>query len=445
MKRRIYDIQINLKQAWLLSILFIACIPIFPEYFAPIFAVASLIAAAVDAKSYGRRIQIGTIGKLILLYIGYMTVGLIYSPNTLSTLSTVSMWLVMFSIYLSLTTVLTQQHRLDTVLFCVCLVAGAVGLIGIIQYTSVAVFGLNMPLEFWNFADNLILPLFPVDVLEVVTGLRPSSTFTNPNIYAEYLVAALPFAAYYAFDGKRTKTRLLCRLCFLSAIFGILFSFSRGSYIALIVVLIVFCIANIHKVFVIAMGVVSVSLFIPDPVISRILTIDRQDVAITERFDIWQAGLEQFRNSPVFGIGAGIENTWDTLLNSGINAPHMHNIVLQLLVEGGIISLGIMCLIGWKTFRIGWKMMARDGETRAIGAVILAFVGAFCAHSMVDFPLMTPKLIGTFIMVLGIAEAASHILLDYKTTPLTAHLPNPVKITLDSETKTKINLSDNLL
>ena len=424
MKRHIYDIQINLKQAWLLSILFIACIPIFPEYFAPILAVASLVAAAVDAKIFGRRIQIGTIGHLLVLYIGHMMVGLLYSPNILSTLSTVSMWLVMFSIYLSMTTVLTQQHRLDTVLFCVCLVAGAVGLIGIIQYISAAVFGLNIPLEFWSFADNIVMPLFPVDVLEVITGLRPSSTFTNPNIYAEYLVVALPFAAYYTFDGRRTKTRFLCRLCFLSTIFGILFSFSRGSYIALIVVLVVFCIANIRKVFVIVMGVVSVSLFVPDSVISRILTVDRQDVAITERFNIWQAGMEQFRNSPVFGMGAGIENTWDTLLNNGINAPHMHNIVLQLLVEGGIISLGIMCLIGWTTLRIGWKMMARDGESRAIGSIILAFVGAFCAHSMVDFPLMTPKLIGMFIMVLGIAEAASRILLNYKTTPLTVRTPS---------------------
>lgn len=50
MKALVTDIRNHLRQPWLLSILFIAIIPIFPEYISIPLAGASLWAAARDAK-----------------------------------------------------------------------------------------------------------------------------------------------------------------------------------------------------------------------------------------------------------------------------------------------------------------------------------------------------------------------------------------------------------
>ena len=50
-RARILDIKVNLRQPWLLCVLLIAVIPIFPEYICPLLAAGALIAAHFDAKA----------------------------------------------------------------------------------------------------------------------------------------------------------------------------------------------------------------------------------------------------------------------------------------------------------------------------------------------------------------------------------------------------------
>ena len=67
MKALVTDIRNHLRQPWLLSILFIAIIPIFPEYISIPLAGASLWAAARDAKQRRSTLAVGTLGKLLLV------------------------------------------------------------------------------------------------------------------------------------------------------------------------------------------------------------------------------------------------------------------------------------------------------------------------------------------------------------------------------------------
>ena len=133
-RARILDIKINLRQPWLLCVLLIAVIPLFPEYISPFLAVGALIAAHFDAKARRRDFVVGGLGKLLLLYIVYMAVTIIFSANPFNSVTTVLMWVMAFLVYVSLTTVLSNRHRFDTALFCVTLIAGVVGLIACMQY-----------------------------------------------------------------------------------------------------------------------------------------------------------------------------------------------------------------------------------------------------------------------------------------------------------------------
>ena len=72
MKALVTDIRNHLRQPWLLSILFIAIIPIFPEYISIPLAGASLWAAARDAKQRRSTLAVGTLGKLLLVFMLYM-------------------------------------------------------------------------------------------------------------------------------------------------------------------------------------------------------------------------------------------------------------------------------------------------------------------------------------------------------------------------------------
>ncbi len=408
----------KLKQPWVISVLFVAFIPFFPEYFAPIFAAGALMAAGSEIRNTGTGFQVGTIGKIMLVYIAYMAFGLLYSPNFLSTLATLGMWIAMFMVYLAMTTVLNTRRRLDSSLLVISLVAGSVGFIGCVQYLLRAAVGLRIPLEFWNFIDNIILDIMPIEIKETPFVLRVSSTFNNANIFSEAMIMLIPIIGYYSFYGRREKHQLICRFCLMTAAGGIAFSYSRGSYLALIAAALVFCAANIKKIVLMVVTLISGLLLVPDSVMARLFTITETDGSINERLNIWHSCVSFMKTNPIFGVGAGISNTWSLLLSRGINAPHMHNLVMQLAVEGGIIAIAIFAVICWKYLSSGVLMLIRNSSGRMIGVMLMAFSLGFLTNSLFDFPLMTPKLVGIFLTVISISDAAARIYLKKQTTAL---------------------------
>lgn len=425
-KAQIQYIRTHLRQPWLLAVLCIAVIPIFPEYISIPLAGCSIWAAAYDAKARRQSLFIGTLGKLLLVFIAYMAVGVFYSDNPLNSLSTLAMWVIMFLVYLAMTTVLCNKQRFDTALFCIALVAGIVGLISCFQYGLNLVLSSHVPQQFWGWIDRVVYQWFPMPLNLNDFGSRVSSTFTNPNIVAEYLVMVLPFVIYYAFSGKRTRVRILCRVCLLTAVGGIAFSFSRGSYLALLCMVLVLCVANIRKLSVIIMSAVSLLVLVPDSVMERFFSVGSMDHSISERWSIWGVTLKGILENPIFGRGPGIQNTWDMLVEAGVNAPHAHNLVLELLVEGGIIALFIMMLIGWKVLRTGIHLLGNQ-EVSFMGVTLIAFVLAFIMHGMVDFPLLCPKLVGTFMMVIAFTDVASRLYLGQRNADLSTMAPTSLR------------------
>ena len=129
-----------------------------------------------------------------------------------------------------------------------------------------------------------------------------------------------------------------------------------------------------------------------------------------ERWHIWAEAIHRFAERPLFGYGAGTQPTFAIYEEIGIKAPHAHNIVLQILLEGGIIALLIMGLIGFKTIKNGVVMM-RNGYNSSfwIGFSLLAFSVCLLTHGMVDYPLMIPRLVCFFCMFLGYAEQTAFI------------------------------------
>ncbi|MDD2362684.1 MAG: O-antigen ligase family protein [Oscillospiraceae bacterium] len=408
----------KLKQPWVMAVLFATLIPLLPEYFAPILAALSLVAAYFDSQSSGQGFRVGAVGKILLIYIAYLTFGILYSPEPISTLATAAMWAAMFMVYLSLTTVLKSRHRFDTALFAITLIAGLIGFIGCFQYMMRVSLGFQISDKFWSFIDDTILPLFPITIKNGSSGVRISSTFNNCNIFGEAMVVMLPIVTYYSFYGRREKTHLLSRFCLMMVAGGIAFSFSRGSYLGLIVIALVFTLANFRKIVYLLLTLISAFLLVPQPVIARLLTINDVDNSVSQRMEIWAAGASFIKENPLFGVGAGINNSWNLLLQQGIDAPHMHSLIIQLIVEGGIIALVIFAILSWKIVRPGFSMLAQDGEARMIGVMLVAFLAGFFTDSLFDFPFMTPKLVGIFLIMMALADSASRLFLKQPTSSL---------------------------
>lgn len=422
MKARLQDIVMNLRQPWLMCVLCIAVIPIFPEFISPLLAGGALWAALRDAKIHRRTLSVGALGKILLLYMAYMAFGVLYSANPFNSIATLMMWVVMFLVYVSMTTVLTNRHRFNTALFCIAAVAGFVGFIACLQY-GLGRLGVDISMQFWGWIDRVVYEWFPMPLNLSDFGLRASSTFNNPNILAEYLVMVLPFVIYYSFSGKRTWVRMFCRCCLLAALGGIAFSFSRGSYLALLCMVAVLCIANIRKITVFLMSAVSMMVLIPSSVLERLFSVVGTDGSISQRWQIWGIGLQGIAEAPLFGYGPGVQNSWDLLIAGGVDAPHMHNLVLELLVEGGLIALAIFLVLGYKMLRSSIHL-AMNADSKSLGIALVCFVVAFSMHGMVDFPLLSPKLVSSFMMVIGFSDCACHLYMDQKTEGLSALLPS---------------------
>ncbi|MDD2418066.1 MAG: O-antigen ligase family protein [Oscillospiraceae bacterium] len=418
MKESTLKFKDKVKQPWVMAVLFAAFIPLLPEYFAPILAALSLWAAYYDSRSSGRGFRVGAIGKILLIYIAYLTLGILYSPELMSTLATAAMWAAMFMVYLSLTTVLKSRHRFDTALLAISLMAGLIGFIGCFQYMMRISLGFQFPDKLWSFIDDIILPIFPLVIKNGASGARVSSTFNNCNIFGEVMVALLPVVAYYSFYGRRKSTHLLNRFCLMMVAGGIAFSFSRGSYLGLIVIALIFTMANLRKIVYLLLTLISGFLLVPPPVIARLFTINDVDNSASERMNIWVAGTSFIKDNPLFGVGAGINNSWNLLLEQGINAPHMHSLFVQLLVEGGIIALLIFAVLSWKIVQSGFSMLVHEGEARMLGVVFIAFLFGFFTDGLFDFPFMTPKLVGIFLIMMALADSASRLFLNKATASL---------------------------
>ena len=143
---------------------------------------------------------------------------------------------------------------------------------------------------------------------------------------------------------------------------------------------------------------------------TEIITSTGTDFAINQRWEIWFESIERILERPFFGYGAGTEPTAAMMNRIGINAPHAHNIVLQLLLEGGIFALILMCLIGFRTIKNGITLMRRGYNASFwIGFAVLFFAIGFILHGMVDYPLTTPRLIACFVTALALTEQATRL------------------------------------
>lgn len=407
----------KLTKPWVIAVILVAVMPFFPEYVAPILAACAAVAAYRDARARRCGFKIGLLGKLIIIYIVYMSLGVLYSPNILSTLATTGMWIVMFMSYLALTTVLHTRSRLDTFLLIFGVVAGIIAFVGCVQYMLNVSLGLKIPSELWAF-DYRVFEWFNIKIRPFANYSRVSSTFNNPNIFAEFMVMALPFIAYYSIHGEQKKAYFFFRFCLMTAAGAIAFTYSRGSYIGLLVIALVFGIANIKKIAFMIVAIISGLLLVPQSVLDRLFSVAHPDNSVSERVNIWILGKSFFEQNPLFGVGAGVGNTWDLLIQSGINSPHMHSLTMQLLVEGGIIALAIFAVIGWNIINFGIAISTKNAEFRFLGIIIVAFSLGFFVCGMFDFPLMTPKLIGMFLTALAFSDVAAVLCLGCRTSSL---------------------------
>lgn len=163
----------------------------------------------------------------------------------------------------------------------------------------------------------------------------------------------------------------------------ILFSFSRGAYIALGIYIIAWCLLvnpkreKFHLLAVCIAAIILTGLFFPTEMKTTLQmnhTVSQQQ-STEGRITATKAGWCTFKERSLFGYGNGNYTfAIDQTLNQDCTLPYTSyapNIVIQLLIEKGIAGL---LLYLWLTIAICRRILKRQGQpdSRIIGCTLLA-------------------------------------------------------------------------
>ena len=220
----------------------------------------------------------------------------------------------------------------------------------------------------------------------------------------------MPVSIYSLFELKQKWQRVTAGVCVLLIFGGIAATYSRGAYLAVIVMLVVLMFLGKKQAIGIAALFAGILLILPQSVYQRLFAILQLDVSTVTRLAIWGGCLKVFTENPLFGVGAGTENVTTLLQNRfGINQPHAHSLYFELLVEGGLISIlffvAVLSLLVYDLF-----YLLRSGrQWRRMGVAYLASLAGFLVFSVFEFSLQTPKELQYFMLFLGLVEASKRL------------------------------------
>ncbi|MCL5271474.1 MAG: O-antigen ligase family protein [bacterium] len=227
--------------------------------------------------------------------------------------------------------------------------------------------------------------------------------YVGSNELGAFFVYAAIFLLIYAF----WRQRLWQRLYFLGAaamyIYGILFSYSRGSQLAFIVAL--GLAASVRYRFVLllmAVAWLTMPMWVPPSVKDRWDMTEQNgqlDPSAASRSTFWKVAWDIFLEHPVTGSGLG---TFKIL-----NPYHMdaHNIYMRVLAEQGAIGLGLLVAIWVTILRIAHLLWRRAPEPhdRHVGfCLLIATLGLMIANVFGD-RFSHYVMIGQFWVLVGLA------------------------------------------
>lgn len=193
---------------------------------------------------------------------------------------------------------------------------------------------------------------------------RGTGTFSylGPNELAIFYAWYTPIIIALFFYEKNKVLKGFFGLVSLFNIYPLLYTFSRSGYIVFLIACFVFAIVKSRLLLVVLiMLVLTWQVILPLPVVERInmsyLEGSGYDQSIKERGGLIRAGVESFLRSPIYGYG--FAKTASLGFRDGItdkNRKSLHNGVVQILVDMGIIGLLIFIAIYVSAAKSGWNL-----------------------------------------------------------------------------------------
>lgn len=214
--------------------------------------------------------------------------------------------------------------------------------------------------------------------------------------YATYTFVVLGFALL----EEETKRRWFLFACVAMNVYSLLYSFSRGAYLASIVGLVVFCwynkrarllFAGVSIVFaLLATGVDVFPKAVTERFNSSFVEQEELDESVQIRLILWHVAMDKFQSNPLVGVGFG---NFKKMNEYGLDT---HNYYVKLLSEGGLISFFAFVFFIIASFKSGMRLLKSSEDLFLqkfaicfLACVTALIVGNYFGDRFTHYPLIS--------------------------------------------------------
>ncbi|WP_055077323.1 IctB family putative bicarbonate transporter [Pseudanabaena sp. 'Roaring Creek'] len=233
---------------------------------------------------------------------------------------------------------------------------------------------------------------------------RVYSFLGNPNLFAGYLMAALPLGAIAAIHWRNWGMKTLGILTAILGAFCITQTQSRGGLMGIaaesftLVLLLVYWWGKrlpswtFPSVLGGTAGAIALGTILVPTLRKRVGSIfGTDDSSNAFRVNVWQSVLNMIKAKPILGIGPGnkaFNQIYPLYQRSGYSALGTYSVPLEITVETGIVGIICYSWLVFTIFRQGWLGLNRlrsdrDSSGLWIIAAIATLVGML-VHGLVD-------------------------------------------------------------
>lgn len=222
-------------------------------------------------------------------------------------------------------------------------------IIGVMS-SSVIVSAVGLYQNFFGLGEDTLLGTVALGDIEG----RIASTFENSSVLAQYLIMVMPLIVASLIVMKHPRARLALIFALVASCMCLVYTWSRGAWLGFIIGIIVFFLMYNRKTLTAllfgAFAVPFLHFVLPEAIVHRLTGIGNMtDAQAAFRENLWGGVTNMLGDYWQCGIGIG-EGAFSRIYRQYAfaaieNAPHTHNLYLQILTELGAIGLIVFLLV----------------------------------------------------------------------------------------------------
>ena len=228
-----------------------------------------------------------------------------------------------------------------------------------------------------------------------------TASFNHWNDFATFLVAMFFIVYGFLKYSQKVAVKILLFVFLLMMALSLIFTYSRGGWLAFVLILPVSMIFFSDKkgklivpffLLVLAIGVMLV------PAVQCRFLMAFQVNNDADRFLLWKGAFSMLKASPVFGTGVGL--FMDRLPEySDLYGKYAHNKYIQILAETGILGFLTFLWFLWELIFVAYRKLRKEKDPLIIG--LFLGITAFLIHSFFDTQFYSLRLAMFFWMLAG--------------------------------------------